>query len=109
MTTSQTTRAWTFRSRHSLGEMKALLDAAWPQPWGIGDSAHLGDYLGGRLTEQAIARIYAMRDGSYVVNMRFYSSDPHVLPQLELATRRLLDQMLPQIEATQIHSTEALE
>lgn len=109
MSNHQITLAWAFRSRHSLEQMRGLLDAAWPKPWSEGDSARLGDYLGGRLTEQAVARIYRVQDGGYVVNLRFYSLDNDPLPQLELAKRQLLDQALPLIEATDVDSTDALE
>lgn len=104
----RTTRGWAFRSPLSLPEMKQRLDAAWATPWIVGDSEHLGDHLGGTLTPEGVARVYAVRDG-FVVNLRFVSLSGDVVAQLQAAEQRLLHEVLPLVEAQDVVATEPLE
>jgi len=99
---------WAFQSALSLLQMKAALDAGSDTPWTLGDSEHLGDYLGGRLTEQAVARIYVVEDG-FVVNLRFTSLAGDVRLQRQDAERRLLGEILPLVLARDTTPTDPLE
>jgi hypothetical protein len=99
---------WTFSSPLRFSEIKSKLDAASEKPWVVGDSEHLGDYLGGRLTEEAIARIYTTQEG-FAVNLRFTSLDGPAKAQLEAAERKLLSEILPLIEAYEILESDPLE
>ena len=104
----RTILGWAFRSPLSLDEMKKRLDEAGPKPWSDGDSAYHGDYLGGTLTAEAVARIYKLRDG-FVVNLRFFSEAGDPVAQLASATDDLLHRVLPLVEARDVRSTDPLE
>jgi hypothetical protein len=88
--------------------MKATLDAASATPWVVGDSDHLGDYLGGRLTEQAVARIYTTQHG-FSVTLRFTSLEGPARAQLEEAERKLLGEVMPLLDAYDVAETDPLE
>jgi len=99
---------WTFQSPLGLSQMKDALNPTPAGPWVLGDSEHLGDYLGGRLTEEAVARIYLVQAG-FLVNLLFTSPDGDVKAQLQIAQQRLLDQVLPLLGALDITATDPLE
>lgn len=100
--------AWSFKSDLKPAEMLKRLNAAWSKPWTEGDSEHLGDYLGGRLTPEAVGRIYKVRDG-YVVNLRFYSEKGDEAQQLIEAQTVLVSKVLPIVEARDVEAADPLE
>jgi hypothetical protein len=89
--------------------MKRELDRAWPARWTEGDSARLGDYLGGRLTAEAVARIYRTGPSRYAVTLRFLSETGDPTSQLEAAKRLLLEEVLPLVGAEEPTDCEPLE
>lgn len=108
MTTIQTTLGFTFKSPLSLGEMKSRLNAAGPEAWVDGDSHHHGDYVAGRLTDEAVARIYDVGNG-FIVNLRFFSKEGDPVAQMAVAKERLLNTVLPTVDARNVTPAPALE
>ena len=104
----QGTLGWRFKSGLTLEEMQALLSKMGVAGWSLGDSERLGDYLGGRLTEEAVGRIYKVKDG-YVVNLRFFSKEGDAAAQLGLAKKRLLEEILPAVSARDVKAAEPLD
>ncbi len=104
----QTTLGWRFKSSLSLVEMKKRLDMLGPNPWRDGDSGRHGDYLGGKLTEEAVARIYKVGDG-FIVNLRFFSTQGEPVSQLAISKERLVNQVLPATEARDVSPAAPLE
>ena len=103
-----TTRAWAFTSQLSLEAMKPCLEAASGIAWRDGDSAWHGDYLGGRLSEYGVARIYEV-DAGYVVHLRFHCPHADALERLIADQTRLLEVMLPAVCAESVRVTEPLD
>lgn len=99
---------WTFQSRLGFSQMKDALNPTSARPWLLGDSEHLGDYLGGRLTEQAVARIYVVQAG-FLVNLLFTSLNGDAKAQLQVAQQRLLEHVLPLLGALDVTATAPLE
>jgi hypothetical protein len=99
---------WTFRSPLGFSQMKDALNPTPAPPWVLGDSEHLGDYLGGRLTEEAVARIYVVQDG-FLVNLLFTSLNGDVKAQFQVAQQKLLEHILPLLGAIDITATDPLE
>jgi hypothetical protein len=106
--TEQARTAYAFTSGYSLDEMKVLLDAASPAPWMIGSSHYHGDYLGGRLTPEAIARIYRIGDG-YVASLRFSSTRGDAVAHFDAAKEQLLSRVLPLVGARDVRATEPID
>ncbi len=106
--TTQTTLGFAFKCPLPLAEMKPRLDALGPTPWSEGDSERHGDYLGGKLTAEAVGRIYKMREG-FVVNLRFFSTNGDPLSQLAMAKERLLTKVLPAVEAREVKPADPLD
>jgi len=88
--------------------MTDALNPTSARPWMLGDSEHLGDYLGGRLTEEAVARIYVVQAG-FLVNLLFTSLTGDVKAQLQVAQQRLLENILPLLCASDVTATDPLE
>ncbi|WP_437676187.1 hypothetical protein [Sorangium sp. So ce131] len=106
--TASTTLAWSFKSDLSQEEMLRRLDERWPSTWAISDSHHHGDYVGGRLTPEAAARIY--QDGPrFVVHLRFSSAGGDVRRQLLEAQQLLIVEVLPLLDAHDVWPTEPLD
>ncbi|XXX77005.1 hypothetical protein WMF30_56090 [Sorangium sp. So ce134] len=106
--TASTTLAWSFKSELSQGEMLRRLEERWPSAWAISDSHHLGDYVAGKLTPEAAARIY--EDGPrFVVHLRFSSAGGDVKLQLLEAQQRLIVEVLPLVGARDVAPTEPLD
>jgi len=109
---SRTTLAWAFDTASTLADMKPRLDALGLGDWQFGDSERLGPHLSGRLTPEAVARIYVVRvEGarSYRAHLRFYSEDENPVPQLTAAKQLLVGVVLPSVSAKDIRPTEAEE
>lgn len=104
----QTTLGWIFKSSLSLVEMKKCLDVLGPKPWSDGDSERHGDYLGGKLTEEAVARIYKVGDG-FIVNLRFFSMQGEPVTQLAVSKERLINQVLPTVKARDVRLADPLD
>ncbi|WP_437599754.1 hypothetical protein [Sorangium sp. So ce590] len=105
---ASTTLAWSFKSDLSQDEMRRRLDERWPSAWAISDSDRHGDYLAGKLTPEAAARIY--EDGPrFVVHLRFYSAGGDVRMQLLEAQQRLIVEVLPLVGARDVEPTEPLD
>ncbi len=105
------TQGWAFQSSLSLEQMKGRLDATFETPWSLGDSHYLGDYLGGRLDENVVVRIYMVESG-FVANLRYRSLDDDVIDankQISNGERLLINRVLPMILAQNITPTEPLE
>ena len=103
-----TTRAWAFTSQLSLEAMKPCLEAASGGAWRDGDSAWHGDYLGGRLSEYSVARIYEV-DAGYVVHLRFHCPHADALERLSADQMRLLEVVLPAAQAKNVRMTEPVD
>jgi hypothetical protein len=86
--------------------MKALLDDAFGVAWSWGDSAIYGDYLGGRLTPEAVGRVYEVGD-RFVVELRFYSTGGNAVEQVALA-QGLIAQLLLTIGASDVQDTDPM-
>lgn len=111
MPLERTTRAFAFRSDLSLAQMKQLLDARRQRAWVFGDSEWHGDYLGGSISPEAIARIYATKSaGRFHVSLRFVAEagDPNGRAGFLQAESILLQQILPAIEGRDIEPAELL-
>ena len=95
------TQGWAFLSPLSLVEMKVRLDASSGRAWVVGDSHFHGDYLGCRIEEDTVVRIYATEPSNYVVNLRYQSLSDDVTManvQIERSESTLLEQFLPLIK-----------
>lgn len=103
-----TTGAWAFTSWLSLEQMKPHLEAASGVVWRDGDSAWHGDYLGGHLSEDSVARIYEVASG-YVVHLRFHCPLSDAPERLRRDEARLLEVVLPAICAEAVRATEPLD
>ena len=88
--------------------MKAQLEVASLTVWRDGDSAWHGDYLGGRLSEHGVARIYEV-GSEYVVHLRFLSPHADALERLLRDQVRLLEVMLPAVRAENVRVTAPLD
>jgi hypothetical protein len=99
---------WTFQSPLGLSQMKDALNPTSVRPWVLGDSDHLGDYLGGRLREEAVARIYVVQAG-FLVNLLFTSLNGDVRAQFQVAQQKLLEHILPLLGAIHVTPTDPLE
>ena len=100
--------AWSFHSELPLPAMKAKLDSKGPRPWQVGDSDRHGDYLGGTVSPEGVARIYQVEEG-FVVNLKFLSMDGDATAQLERATGRVLQDVLPAVGARDVKPTSPVE
>ncbi len=112
MALQRTTVACAFQSDLSLAQMKKVLDANWPQNWVFGDSELHSDYLGGRLTPEAVARIYVVKEiNGFVVNIRFLAEagDPNGKAKFTEAQRSFLERVLPLIHAHEVERAETIE
>ncbi|AUX49056.1 uncharacterized protein SOCE26_106010 [Sorangium cellulosum] len=106
--TANTTLAWSFKSDLSQEEMLRRLEERWPSTWAISDSHRHGDYVAGRLTPEAAARIY--QDGPrFVVHLRFSSAGGDVRMQLLAAQQLLIVEVLPLVGAHDVWPTEPLD
>ncbi|AUX27743.1 uncharacterized protein SOCEGT47_083410 [Sorangium cellulosum] len=105
---ASTTLAWSFKSDLSQDEMLRRLDERWPSTWSISDSGRHGDYVAGRLTPEAVARIYEDGPG-FVVHLRFSSPGGDVRAQLLAAQQRLIVEVLPLVGARDVDTTEPLD
>jgi hypothetical protein len=108
----RTTRGFTFQSDLSLAQMKQILEAGGKQMWVSGDSEWHGDYLGGSLSPEAVARIYPVKiPGRFHVSLRFVieAGDPNCNAKLLQAEWILLKQVLPAIEGRDAQPAEPLE
>ncbi|WP_437306747.1 hypothetical protein [Sorangium sp. So ce388] len=106
--TASTTLAWSFKSELSQDEMLRRLEARWPSVWAISDDHRHGDYVAGKLTPEAAARIY--EDGPrFVVHLRFSSAGGDVKLQLLQAQQRLVVEVLPLVGARDVAPTEPLD
>lgn len=103
-----TIHAWAFSSPYSLEAMKPHLEAASGVLWSDGDSAWHGDYLGGRLSKDSVARIYEV-GLDYVVHLRFLCPHADALERLRRDETRLLEVLLPAVNAVNAHVTEPLD
>jgi hypothetical protein len=111
MALERTTRAFVFRSDLSLAQMKQILDAGRQQKWVFGDSEWHGDYLGGSISPEAVARIYALKgDKRFHVGLRFVAEagDPDGRSRLARAERTLLQEVIPVIKGRDVEPTEPL-
>lgn len=100
-----------FESDLPLSEMKRALSVATSEEWVYGDSEWHGDYLGGTVTPEAVARIYpTKRRTLFHVNLRFVTSaaEPNAIAKLHEAERTFLDRILPAIHAHNIVQAEPL-
>ncbi len=86
----------------------SIVSAPSNPQWKDGDSAWYGDYLAGRLSPEAVGRIYPSGTG-FIVNLRFYSERGDAVTQLETASRRLLLEVLPFLEAHDVTVCEPLD
>jgi hypothetical protein len=105
----RTTLDFRFESDLPLAGMKRALSLAGKQEWIFGDSEWHGDYLGGSITPEAVARIYTTkRQDLFRVSLRFVTSaaEPNAEAKLREAERTLLDQVLPAIHARNIQPAE---
>lgn len=100
---------WAFNSRLSLNGMNEGFDASGSKPWAGCDSERHGDYLGIKLTEEAVARIYSLRNGRFVVNLRFLSRDGNSVAQLTAAVDDLLTRVRAILESRDVRSTDPVE
>jgi hypothetical protein len=107
MRSKTVTLAWSIDSPIHMGEMKARLDAAFPEPWTWGDSYYFGEYLGGRLTRDAIGRIYEA-DGRFVVELHFYSDSADADALFAVAKDLLEHKVLSVVEARDTHVTSPM-
>ena len=105
---ARTTIGYAFKSPMSLSDMEQALKTGWPRPFEIGDSDRYGDYLGGRVSDEAVAKIYDVR-GSYVVNLAFASTHGDVPTQLAAAKHALLNKVLPLLSARDVVEAEPLD
>lgn len=104
----QTIRGFAFESDLTLAELKLRLRDVTGTDWKDGDSAYYGDYLGGRLSAEAVVRIYSVKIG-YVANLRFYSKARDAIAQLQGAQSRLVNVILPAIGCRNARPCEPLE
>ena len=106
------TQGWAFQSSLSLLEMKGCLDAGSGREWIVGDSHFHGDYLGCRIEEATVVRIYTTEPSNYVVNLRYRSlSDDAAMAnvRIERSESTLLEQFLPLIKAANVLPAEPIE
>ncbi len=111
MALQRTIVAFTFECDLSLAQMKRTLDAQCQREWTFGDSEWHRDYLGGRLTAEAVARIYAVRNGRTChVDLRFVAeaADPEGKFKFLEAQHKLLEQVFPAIQGRNIQPAEPL-
>jgi hypothetical protein len=107
----RTTLDFRFESDLPLAAMKRALSVPGQQEWVFGDSEWHGDYLGGSITPEAVARIYpTKRPDLFRVSLRFVSSaaEPNASARLREAERTLLDQVLAAIQARNIQPAEPM-
>ena len=104
----QTIRGFAFESDLTLAKLKLRLRDVTGINWEDGDSAYHGDYLGGRLSAEAVVRIYSVKIG-YVANLRFYSKARDAIAQLQGAESRLVNEILPAIGCRNARPCEPLE
>ncbi|MBZ5533482.1 MAG: hypothetical protein LAO20_18795 [Acidobacteriia bacterium] len=100
-----------FESDLPLAGMKRALSVPGRHEWIFGDSEWHGDYLGGSITAEAVARIYpTKRQTLFHVSLRFVTGtgEPHAEAKLREAERALLDQVLPAIQARNAQPAEPL-
>jgi len=108
--TVHTTLGWKFQSELSLEEMKSELNRPGKVEWKLGDSTNHGDYLGGRITPEAIVRIYNLGGNEYHVNMKFYSTQTeNVVSQLDNAKSILMNEIFSQFHVENVIIAEPLE
>jgi hypothetical protein len=108
MTSLDTTLAWGFKSELSLEDMKKRLDAVWPRPWRERDSDTKPDSISGALTNESSARIFEYGVNHFVVNLSFVSHKGDVDSQLAQAKKRLLEDVLPVVQANDVTSISPL-
>jgi hypothetical protein len=107
----RTTLDFRFESNLPLAGMKSALSVPGQNEWVFGDSEWHGDYLGGSITPEAVARIYpTKRQTLFHVTLRFVTgaAEPNAEAKLREAERTLLDQVLPAIHARNIQPTQSL-
>ena len=107
----RTTLDFRFESDLPFSEMRRALSAATREEWIFGDSEWHGDYLGGNITPEAVARIYpTKRETLFHVCLRFVTNaaEPNAIAKLHQAERTLQDQILPAIQARNIVKVEPL-
>ncbi|MGZ4843573.1 MAG: hypothetical protein ACXVK3_04605 [Candidatus Angelobacter sp.] len=107
----RTTLDFRFESDLSLVEMKRALSVPGREEWVFGDSEWHGDYLGGSITPEAVARIYATRRTTlFHVSLRFVTSaaETNAVARMREAAQTLLGQILPAIHARNIKPVEPL-
>ncbi len=105
---TRTTLGWAFKSPLSMKEMEQKLKA-WPRPFEVGDSDRHGDYLGGKVTDEGVARVYDTRGGGYLAELRFFSAGGDVRGQLDAAKDALLGRVLPLLMARDVAEAEPLD
>lgn len=107
----RTTLDFRFESDLPFVEMKRALTIATGEDWVYGDSEWYGDYLGGSITPEAVARIYpTKRTTLFHVCLRFVTSaaETNAVARMREAERTLLGQILPAIHAHNIQPAEPL-
>lgn len=107
----RTTLDFRFESDLPLAGMKRALSVPGQKEWVFGDSEWNGDYLGGNITPEAVARIYpTKRESLFHVTLRFVTgtAEPHAEANLREAERTLLDQILPAIQARNVQPAESM-
>ncbi len=107
----RTTLDFRFESDLLFSEMRRALSVATREEWILGDSEWHGDYLGGNITPEAVARIYpTKRSTLFHVCLRFVASsaEPNAVQKLHEAARTLLDRILPAIQARNVQQAEPL-
>lgn len=105
--TTRANEAWSVATTTAHGAMKARLEAAFGNTWSWGDSAVKGDYLGGKVTPEAVVRIYEAGD-RFIVELRFLSeaTGASAADQLAAAKARTLDQLMAAIDAKDVRDAE---
>lgn len=101
--------AWHFKSDLSLAQVKERLDAGWPRPWRVRDSDTKPDSISGPLTSESSARIFEWGREAFVVNFYFESEEGDVQAQLNEAKEKLLNGVLPLLQARDVHPCERVD
>jgi len=106
MATRRLQLGWGFKSGLSLAQMKERLAAVWPTSRMERDPDAKKDFISGALTQESTARVSECGNVRHLVILTFESEDGDVPAQLNEATNRLLNDVLPAFEAREVNSRE---
>lgn len=106
-----TTLAWAFQSTLSQDQILTRLNEKGSLIWDLFDNYYLGDYISGKLTKEAGVRIYEYED-RFILELRFCSAEDNAdnaKSQLLEMQRKVLEEVLPMIEARNVLPTESFD